>query len=117
MRYRKLDNNGDYCFGHGLADFHEDSPEAVAQAVKTRLRLFTGEWFLDSAEGTPWTQAVLGRHTAETRAPALRERILGTAGVTALTAFEAGFDGESRRLTVNAVAETLYGEAVIEEVM
>lgn len=115
MRYRKLDDDGDYSFGHGLADLYQDSPEAVAQAVKTRLLLFAGEWFLDTSEGTPWAQAVFGKHTAETYGPALRERILDTEGVTEIVSFEAVFDGETRRLTVNAVIETAYGETVIQE--
>jgi len=33
MRYRKLDDSGDFSFGHGQADFHHNTPEAVAQAV------------------------------------------------------------------------------------
>lgn len=117
MRYRKLDNTGDYSFGHGQADFYRDSPECVAQAVLTRLRLFAGEWFLDVSEGTPWTQAVLGMHTADTRGPALRERILNTEGVTEIISFDAVYNGETRKLTVNATIGTRYGEAVITEVM
>lgn len=117
MRYRKLDDSGDFLFGHGQADFHHDTPQAVAQAVATRLRLFFGEWFLDVAEGTPYVQAVFGKHTAETCGPALRERILDTEGVTALAAFETVYDGETRRLAVNATIETVYGEALIQEVL
>ena len=99
MRYRKLDDSGDFMFGHGQADFHHNTPETVAQAVATRLRLFSGE------------------HTAQTYGPALRERILDTEGVTGLAAFETVYDGEARRLTVNATIETVYGEAVVQEVL
>ena len=38
MKYRKLTENGDYAFGRGGADMHADTPEAVGQAVLTRLR-------------------------------------------------------------------------------
>lgn len=117
MRYRKLDDSGDFMFGHGQAYFHHNTPEAVAQAVATRLRLFSGEWFLDVTEGTPYVQAVFGKHTAQTYGPALRERILDTEGVTGLAAFETVYDGEERRLTVNATIETVYGEAVVQEVL
>ena len=37
MKYRKLTENGDYAFGRGGADMHADTPEAVGQAVLTRL--------------------------------------------------------------------------------
>ena len=50
MKYRKLTENGDYAFGRGGADMHADTPEAVGQAVLTRLRLFAGEWFVDLKE-------------------------------------------------------------------
>src|SRR5260363_163740 len=51
MRYRRLDAAGDYAFGRGLSDFEQDTPEAVAQAVKTRLALRFGDWFLDTSRG------------------------------------------------------------------
>ena len=40
MRYRRLDENHDMCFGRGLSDYLVDStgdPDAIAQAIKTRL--------------------------------------------------------------------------------
>ena len=53
MKYRKLDANGDYLFG-GSGEFFVDSPDAVRQAIQTRLLLLTREWFLDAQEGTPY---------------------------------------------------------------
>ena len=56
MKYRKLTENGDYAFGRGGADMHADTPEAVGQAVLTRLRLFAGSYVscvcLPSTPGT-----------------------------------------------------------------
>ena len=78
MKYRKLTENGDYAFGRGGADMHADTPEAVGQAVLTRLRLFAGEWFVDLKEGTPYVPGVLGKHTQDTYDPVFRERILDT---------------------------------------
>ena len=117
MRYRKLDQTGDTVFGHGGADLLQDSPECVAQAVVTRLRLLRGEWFLDLTEGTPYVPAVLGRHTRETYDFAVRQRILDTEGVSGIAEYESLFDGESRRLAVSARIDTVYGQAVIQEVL
>lgn len=61
MRYRREDADGDYTFGSGDDTWLINSPEAVAQAVKTRFELWYGQWFLDTTEGTPWSQSVLGR--------------------------------------------------------
>ncbi|MFP5675558.1 hypothetical protein ACLD26_23020, partial [Salmonella sp. 741265100_HSA] len=54
MRYRREDGEGDYTFGGGDDTWLINSPEAVAQAVKTRFALWYGQWFLDKTEGTPW---------------------------------------------------------------
>ena len=60
MRYRREDDDGDYTFGQGDDTWLVNSPEAVAQAIKTRFLLWYGQWFLDTTEGTPWIQSVLG---------------------------------------------------------
>lgn len=109
MRYRKLDNDGDFQMGHGGADYHVDTPECVAQAVKTRLALLTGEWFLDLTEGTPYRTQVWGKHTKETYDPLLRQRILQTEGVSELVSYASTFDPQTRKLTVSAELNTVYG--------
>ncbi len=119
MRYRKLTADdgetpgGDWSFGRGALDFHNNTPDAVAQAVKTRLQLFRGEWSLDLLEGTPWYSDVLGNGHELTYAPLLRARILETRGVTEITAFSESFDRESRVLTVQATINTTYGRAIL----
>jgi hypothetical protein len=65
MRYRREDADGDYTFGSGDDTWLINSPEAVAQAVKTRFELWYGQWFLDTTEGTPWIQSVLGKQKPE----------------------------------------------------
>lgn len=117
MRYRKLDKIGDFATGHGAADFYADSPEAVAQAVLTRLRLWAGEWFEDVEEGTTYRQNVLGKYNLRRAAPAIKRRILQTPGVSSIIEFAAPYDGETRTLAVSATIHTVYGAAVIEEVL
>jgi hypothetical protein len=118
MKYRRLDSNGDFSFGHGGADFLVDSPEAVAQAVVTRLELWRGEWFLDTEEGTPYRDGILGKgSTPAGREALLRKRILETPGVISLAEFSAAFDGDARSLSVSARIESMYGQAHIQEVL
>ncbi len=116
MRYRKWTDNGtDIQFGHGEADYWVDDACGVAQAVVSRLRLLVGEWFLDLTEGTPYEDAVWGKHTKETYDPVIRARILETEGVTSITSYESGFDGETRSITITVDINTEYGEATVEE--
>jgi hypothetical protein len=113
MRYRKLDAAGDYTLGSGQ-DWLVNSPETVAQAARTRLALNLGEWFVDTTDGMPWTTEVLGKHTALTRDAVIKERILGTPGVTSLDDYTSTFDGNTRRLIVAATINTAYGSAPVE---
>jgi len=119
MRYRKQDANGDYSYGHGLVDFYIDIPEAVGQAVLTRLRLWVAEWFLDTAEGTPYEQSALGTNKMNTIEPALRDRILETTGVTGIEtgSFQLLWDAENRHIEVSATIDTEYGQTEISGVL
>lgn len=117
MRYRKLDGNGDMTFGGQQADFWRDVPQAVAQAVWTRLRLWLGEWFLDTTDGTPWLQAALGEGKRQTIEPAVRARILGTQGCTGIEAFEFDFEPDTRTARIDATINTIYGNAVLRGVI
>lgn len=113
MRYRRLDADGDYSFGRGQQDFLLNTPETVAQAVLTRLRLWLGEWFIDTADGLPWRNQVLGEHTRATYDAAIKTRILQTQGVRQIDSYESSFDGDTRRLSVTATITTQYGQTTI----
>lgn len=109
MRYRREDENGDYTFGQGDNTWLINSPECVAQAVKTRFMLWYGQWFLDTTEGTPWIQSVLGRQRPEVYNLAIRQRILETQGVSSIIAFDTTRNTTTRRVTFTATIETIYG--------
>jgi hypothetical protein len=109
MRYRALDANGDSTFGSGRTAFLVNSPAAVAQLVQTRLLLMTGEWFLDTTEGTPYSTEILGRGTTTTYDPAIQDRILGTEGVISIDTYSSDLNRATRRLTVNATISTIFG--------
>lgn len=107
MRYRALDAAGDYQFGRaGL--FHINTPLAVAQAIKTRLALWSGEWFLDSAEGTPYHTEILGTGTNNTRDQAVRTRILETPGVLSIDNYSSRMTAQ-REFIVSVTVNTQYG--------
>lgn len=109
MRYRKLADDKDMTFGNQQADFWRDVPQAPAQAVETRLGLFSGEWYIDISEGTPYQGGVLGKHTQASYDPILRDRILNSEGVIAILSYESIYDGDLRTLTVRAEIDTIYG--------
>jgi len=113
MRYRVLSPSGDYVFGRGAGEFLANSPACVAQLVETRLALWSGQWFLDANEGTPYFGQVLGMGTGGTYDQAIQQRILATQGVTQIVAYASNLDRASRVLTVTATIDTQYGTAVV----
>ena len=67
MRVRRTTADGDICFGHNANDYLVNTPEAVAQNVRTRLALWQGQWFIDTDEGSrlrpgtsAWSFSLLG---------------------------------------------------------
>ena len=110
MIYRKLDKNGDYVFGVAMP-FFVNVPDAIAQAVLTRLRLWQGEWFLDTTDGTQYMQNVLGAVHGHDPDAAIRARVLGTPGVTAILAYSSSRDPRTRKLLVGMTIDTIYGQA------
>lgn len=114
MRYRKMDANGDYTFGNQQADFYVDTPAGVAQAVQTRLELFTGEWFLDTTDGTPWRTDVLGKYTQRAYDTVVKDRILQTDGVTSIDSYSSTMDRNARALSIGATISTIYGVTTVQ---
>lgn len=94
MKYRKLDENGDYVFGEGSEDILVDI-DAVAQAIQTKLLLLQGEWWENIEEGVPYFQSVFGQRSTDNSKLAvdtvLRERILSTPGVSQIISYEGDF--------------------------
>jgi len=117
MKYRALDSDGDFKFGNGNLDFHKDTPEAVGQAVLTRLRLWAGEWFLDTTEGTPYQAGVLGKTDLTTANLTMRDRILNTEGVTAIVEFSSSLNPDLRSYAVSATIDTIYGQTTLNEIL
>lgn len=113
MTVRKLDENGDIVTrGAGFITGQEE----IEQTIRTRLRLFLGEYFRDITDGTPWFEQILGKGTSiSAREAALRNRIARTPGVIRLTSFKTEFDIDSRKYTVTAGALTTFGLVTVTE--
>lgn len=109
MRYRKLDKDDDYSFGSSVSDFYIDSSEAVAQAILTRLRLWMGEWFADTSDGTGWSQSILGKQSNNLYELTLRQRVLETSGVQSIEFFQSSLNAVKRELSVSMTVNTIFG--------
>jgi len=84
--------------------------EQVRQQLLIKLRLWTGEWFLDTEFGTPYLPSILGKQlTLSGAIVALRKSIMEVEGVQQIVAFAYRFDNATRVLTVAFSANTPYG--------
>ncbi len=95
-------------------DFYRDVPAAVGQAVRTRLLLFLGEWFLDTDSGTPYFQAILGKYSLENANVAIQDRVNGTQGVVDIQNYQSSLDPESRRMLAQFNIDTIYGTGQVQ---
>ena len=115
MRVRKLDSNGDIVTS-GVTWATE--AEAVAQTVKTRLRLFLGEYFRDITVGVPWLSqsngeaGILAKGFSQDQVESLlRLTIAQTDEVLQILEFESTYDINTRKVSIKATILTKYGEA------
>lgn len=93
-----------------------DGNELIVQRIKQRLLLFLGEWYLDVEAGVPWFQEILVKGVDLGRVETLIKRtIVGTEGVTRLTALDLNFTPEPRRLSVSFRAVGENGEDLAVE--
>lgn len=113
MRVRTLDIRGDMTFGNGSLNFYADSSEAVLQCVYTRLKLWAGEWFLDTTEGTDWLGKCLGKNTLSSATAEIRRVILETEGVQRIDELTVEADANSRGVSVRGTITTDYGATTV----
>jgi hypothetical protein len=104
---------GDFVFGRGPSEYLVNSSACVAQAIRTALLLFQGEWFLDSTAGMPWFQQVLGNYTASLYDTAIKNEILGVQGVASIASYSSTLNTKTRSLTVSVIVNTIYGQAPV----
>lgn len=109
MRYRKLTSTGDYSFGGSEKDFWKDVPNAVGQAVQTRLELWLGEWYQNLEEGTPFLQGILGKYNKETADTVIQDRISKTQGFVSFQEYVSDVDAGTRIMSLSATINTIYG--------
>ncbi|MBR2216401.1 MAG: hypothetical protein IJ849_11705 [Selenomonadaceae bacterium] len=113
MRYRGLDENGDYRLGNQNA--YIEGAEAVRQACVTRLRQLIYEWWEKLEDGVPYWQKIIATRDVGEAIRQIRRRIELTKEVVTILYFDHNWDNEKRILTFRAVVQSIYGEFELEE--
>ena len=112
MKYRTLDEDGDYTFGRKK---FLTGREAVAQAITTRLYLLYGEWWENLEDGLPLFEDILGAYGGNNARRIvdiiIGDRIRGTTDVTELLEYVSTFDTQTRVYEASCAVNTAYGIA------
>lgn len=83
----------------------------TAQRIKTRLQLFLGEWVFDTSQGVPWFEAVfISNPDIVTIQAIIKNTILQTPTVLALTSYSDNFSHVNRSYSVQFTATTTNGD-------
>ena len=89
--------------------------DAVEQHLRSNLRAFKSEWFLDLDAGLPYYQEVFRKNQSPVILDAIfKEAILKTTGVIELTEFDLKFDTVTRKLILNFAVTTADGDISFE---
>ncbi len=109
MKDLKLTQDGDLAielFDLALVDGREQ----VAQRMKTRLKTFLGEWFLDTTVGVPYFEDILVKNPdTELVNAVLQEQILLDAEITEILTFTADYNNATRKVSYRTSVQTVYG--------
>ncbi len=90
--------------------------DEIAQVLRQELRVFLGEWFLDTAEGIPYFQEILKKNPNPSTVDAIfKNKILSTPGVIELLSYSLEING--RNLSLSFSASTQEGIIDFNEVL
>ena len=97
-----LDSNNDLHFNNGrlVIISGNDTDEEIAQRLKMRLKLFKGEWFLNSEHGLPYFEDILGSKNLDINIieSILREQILDVKGIKEIIETSIDYDKNDRKI-------------------
>lgn len=110
-----LDNNDDWRFGKSRAQYKRNGL-AVYQNVRTRIKSFVNDWFLDTKRGIDW-YTLLGNKGTETQILREIERVvLQTEFVRTIEKLEITKRDANRGLTIELAITTLFEDKISDEI-
>lgn len=104
-------NLGDLLVQNGDLVITPTTLYGIQQHILQRLRIYLGEWYLNTLIGVPYFQQILVKNPIQADIDAIfRTTITQTPGVTALTSYSFAPNFPARQLTVAFSALTTNGQ-------
>lgn len=102
----KLTPSGDISATAGKINLLSTVQEAVVQRLNTKLKTFTGEWFLNTTYGTPYRQQLIGKGLSiQERDALLIDLINDDPDVQRIVYFQSDYTSNNRRYSVKFEVE------------
>lgn len=111
MSVSRLDSDGDWTFGQGVAGYISGSDE-IKQNVVTRIKSFKNDWFLDTDAEIDWFNLLSNRNTEESTKAQLSKTVLDTIGVNTLDSLFFQIDRQERKAIIQLSYTDIYGNIV-----
>ena len=110
---------GDYALVNGsmiLTDNSTTPGQEVLQQIRSNLRFFQGEYFLDTTIGIPYWQTLLKKGvSADVIEGIYRQAILDTDGVLQINSLTLTLDNKNRIGTITFLVQTILGPVTATE--
>lgn len=107
MIFRNLDENHDWTFGQGRANYIANNP-AIGLNINTRLYSWVNDCFFDMTAGIDWYNRLGSKNQRDLLEIDLRRVILQSFGVTGLVSFSTSLT--DRQFRADYVVNTIFSE-------
>lgn len=114
MSVNRLDSNGDWTAGQGLANNLTESNE-IAQNVATRIKSFKNDSFMDTEANIDWFNILSQKNNENTVLNEVRRVTLETFGVRQVDFVDIE-DLTDRVVTIRLQYQDIYGETFLTEI-
>lgn len=113
MIFRALDENHDWLWGKGKADFLKNNA-AIGMNIKTRLLSWVGDCFFDQNAGIDWWNRLGSKNQRTLLELDLKRVILQSEGGTGIVSFDTNLTG--RRFTASYTVDTIYTGQIEDQI-
>lgn len=109
MKVSGLDKDLDWRFGKGLAVYKRNA-DAIAQNILTRLRSFSGDWYLDTEAGIDWITLLGNLGTEKRILRAVESTVMQTKGVLSIQELKIIGQDDKRGVKIEIKYTDVFGK-------
>jgi len=104
----------DLVVGDGDFTTTQNLAESLRQKLSITLKMWQGEWFLDTTYGTPYRQSILGKPRTQPEVDAIFLSVIGeySSEIQSIDFFESNYNRDARDFDLNFEVTAIDGSTV-----